>query len=159
MKSSRQHIDSTPVGDAHEASKTALLVDHHRGLHQPSQSTYSVLSIMKISIILSVLGFTAIALSANCQCMPGPTNGACVKLCGESNYSSAPTISRPTCVGNCYSYPFDNIKVSGDGVYGTNCQAFTDANCNVFDGETGYARDSACYSIPGARSIKCFYHC
>lgn len=124
------------------------------------QAVYTLaLPNMKVSIILSILGFASIALSANCGSTPGFANGECVFVESGSCGSTVQTSYKPTCAGNCYVYPFNSLAVAGDGVFGTNCQAFSDYNCQNYIGETGNAVSSTCKNFPGGHSMKCYYRC
>jgi len=52
-------------------------------------------------------------------------------------------------------------ETNGNGVYGVNCQAFSDLNCNNYIGQTGnhVGTSQNCYSFANAKSVKvCFWN-
>lgn len=116
---------------------------------------------MKISAILSVLGFASIAFSADCESIDGYFDGECVYVTSESCGGQHQASYKPTCEGNCYVYPFNSLSVAGDGWFGTNCQAFSDTNCQNYIGETGniVRGDAYCQNFQGGNSMKCWYRC
>jgi len=117
---------------------------------------------MKFQVALTTITFVAGALaSCNSGSSPGTANGECVKYysgsgCGGSGIGSY----KPTCGGNCYQYDsFSAIEVDGDGTYGTNCEAFSDVNCQNSMGSTGNTLIKKCVNFPNAKSMKCYYRC
>ena len=150
-KATDHHMKSIQVGDATNPS---------RDICSLIQAVYTLaLPNMNVSIILSFLGFASIALSANCGSTPGFANGKCVVVESKSCGSTVQTSYKLTCAGNCYVYPFNSLAVAGDGVYGTNCQAFSDSNCQNYIGDTGNSIGARCKNFPGGHSMRCYYRC
>jgi len=118
---------------------------------------------MKFQVALTTLVLIGEALAADCNsgASPGTANGACVRFyggagCGGSGIGSY----KPTCGGNCFQYDaFYSLRVSGDGTYGTNCEVFSDVNCQNSLGSTGNTRITKCVNYNPARSMKCYYRC
>ncbi|KAJ7437407.1 hypothetical protein FB451DRAFT_1061000, partial [Mycena latifolia] len=66
----------------------------------------------------------------------------------------------PTCAGNCYQYSsFDSILVSGNGILGTDCHAYSDVNCQQQIADSGNVVEDRCLNAQGAQSMKCYYNC
>ncbi|KAK6330342.1 hypothetical protein TWF696_003438 [Orbilia brochopaga] len=112
-----------------------------------------------ISFILPIFALAVTVYSRDCQNAPGVANGACVTYydgCGGRKLGSY----KPTCEGNCFRYDrFGGIWAAGDGTFGTNCQAFSDDNCQNYIGETGnQVFRSGCKAFQG-KSMKCYYRC
>ncbi|KAG7001919.1 hypothetical protein G7Y79_00030g064520 [Physcia stellaris] len=87
---------------------------------------------------------------------------ACVSVYSGSNCANGniETSYQPTCAGNCYVYPFGSLKVQGDGIYGTNCAAYSDKNCQNPLGSTGNTVfGTKCGNFGGGQSMKCYYKC
>jgi hypothetical protein len=117
------------------------------------------------------------------QCAEGSNNGSplsivkgqCVKVwdgysSGGEDWSAQYQPNSPyNCGNNCFSYPkgFGRIQAFGDGTYGTNCEYFSDLNCQSSIGKTGNVvsvkkdgikvLDEA--SGQKGFSMQCFFHC
>jgi hypothetical protein len=119
---------------------------------------------VSLALLATGLGLVVSTLAANCQNSPGVANGQCVKFFSGYNGEGALEGSyKPTCQGNCYRYGFNSIRVAGDGTYGTNCNAYSDNNCQNYIGQTGnelstFARTTTT-NFPGGQSMKCYYRC
>ena len=119
---------------------------------------------MKFQVALTTVAFAAGALAASCgHGRPGTLNGECVRFFSGSGCGGGTEIGsyRPTCEGNCYQYDsFSAIEVSGDGVFGTNCEAYSDINCQSSMGSTGNTVYlTKCGKFPNAKSMRCYYRC
>ncbi|KAF8190269.1 hypothetical protein K438DRAFT_1592426 [Mycena galopus ATCC 62051] len=90
--------------------------------------------------------------------------GECVVYYHGANCEDSGFISDyvPTCKGNCFQYSsFDSVNVNGNGLFGTDCHMYSDANCENEIANTGnnVAVLGTCTNSQGAQSMKCYYNC
>ncbi|KAF7322055.1 hypothetical protein MKEN_00728500 [Mycena kentingensis (nom. inval.)] len=86
----------------------------------------------------------------------------CVSYYHGANCQNTGFISNfvPTCGGNCFQFDsFDSLLVEGNGILGTDCHAYSDANCESEIEDSGNIVSSRCVNTQGAKSMKCFYNC
>jgi len=110
-----------------------------------------------LKIVSMLLALASPAISGTCD----TADGECVTLfsdqiCGDQELLGY----TPTCAGNCYVYGFNSLSVRGDFFTGTNCEAYSDSNCQKSIGTTGNTfQDAKCVPFPGGNSMKCYYDC
>ncbi|KAJ7476419.1 hypothetical protein FB451DRAFT_1033133, partial [Mycena latifolia] len=64
------------------------------------------------------------------------------------------------CEGNCFQFDsFESLRIQGNGFLGTDCHAYSYINCQNEMGNSGDIGGAVCLSVPGAKSMKCFYNC
>ncbi|KAJ6779708.1 hypothetical protein PWT90_09421 [Aphanocladium album] len=91
----------------------------------------------------------------------GIANGQCVRYysnpgCAEQDHIKG---YKPTCAGNCYVDRFHAVKAIGDGTYSTNCELYSDTQCqNSLGSVGGKTGGGHCKSASGW-SMKCYYRC
>lgn len=97
------------------------------------------------------------------ECFPdgGIANGECVRYysaggCPDNNLVKG---YKPTCNGNCYVDEFFSVKPSGDGTYSTNCELFSDTQCQNSLGSVGSKTGGGSCKSSGGWSMKCYYRC
>lgn len=119
-----------------------------------------------LAVLLAPLALLAPhVLASNCQNNPGVANGECVKYYASGNCNGNPLGSyKPDCSGACFRFSsFGSIGVGGDGTYGTDCHAYSDANCQNQIGDSGnhVTGPQSCLQMGknAAQSMKCFYRC
>ncbi|KAJ6534102.1 hypothetical protein B0H19DRAFT_964644 [Mycena capillaripes] len=106
-------------------------------------------------------------LSVICSTLGKPCNqggGECVAYFNGANCQSTNFINDfvPTCAGNCFQFDsFSSLSVVGNGIFGTDCHVYSDINCQHQIADTGndVFGPPKCVNVPGAKSMKCFYHC
>lgn len=113
--------------------------------------------------IVDMRNSTGLVKRADCTSHHGVANGACVEYYSQSGncgWDGLIRAYRPTCAGNCYVDVFNAIQVSGDGTYGTSCEAFSDNQCQTSVGKTGNkVLGNQCSGNLKGRSMKCYYRC
>ncbi|TQV94841.1 hypothetical protein IF1G_06852 [Cordyceps javanica] len=91
----------------------------------------------------------------------GIANGQCVRYYSNPGCADRDHIKgyKPTCAGNCYVDRFAAVKAIGDGTYSTNCELFSDAQCqNSLGSVGGKTGGGHCKNAVGW-SMKCYYRC
>ncbi|KAJ7495499.1 hypothetical protein FB451DRAFT_1360258 [Mycena latifolia] len=108
------------------------------------------------SALLAIISGAALTAAKSCSA------DECVSYFHGSDCQNANYISDyvPTCGGNCFQYnSFDSILVEGNGILGTDCHAYSDANCQNELADSGNTVESRCLNAQGAQSMKCYYNC
>ncbi|KAI9653453.1 MAG: hypothetical protein M1831_006001 [Alyxoria varia] len=86
----------------------------------------------------------------------------CVRYYGGGGCTTEIGNYVPTCAGNCFQYDaFTGLKVKGGGAggKGTDCQVFSDINCQNQLYRTGnQVSQTGCFGGL-AKSMKCYYNC
>jgi hypothetical protein len=117
---------------------------------------------MQIIFILTSLVALAFAKDCNTGSAAGTANGECVGFYSGGSCTGELGSFQPTCEGNCFQFSsFNSLSVAGDGTFGTDCEVFSDTNCQTSMGDTGnqVVGPEKCLSFPGAQSMQCFYRC
>ncbi|KAJ7683456.1 hypothetical protein B0H17DRAFT_941885 [Mycena rosella] len=108
---------------------------------------------INIAALFYVL-FTAHAVSGQCQ------DGQCVTLFSGSGCQGEITEFIPSCNNNCIQFNSSNsIFTLGSLIHGTDCEAFSDSNCQNQMVNTGNHIVGTCANAPGTNSYKCFFDC
>jgi hypothetical protein len=57
--------------------------------------------------------------------------------------------------GNCFHFDsFNSVGVSGTIIFGMDCTAFSDINCQNSMGRTGNRHGTRCFTSPGPKSVE-----
>ncbi|KAF2455246.1 hypothetical protein BDY21DRAFT_350258 [Lineolata rhizophorae] len=102
----------------------------------------------------------AAALEERDSCSNGA--GQCVTYYSDSDCSTALGSFKPTCEGNCFQFAsFSSLGTAGTLLppAGTDCEVFSDDNCQSKIADTGNHIPSECTGFSTARSMRCFYNC
>ncbi|KAM3460533.1 hypothetical protein NHJ6243_005808 [Beauveria neobassiana] len=108
--------------------------------------------------------FTAYSpLEKRAQCLGtgGIANGQCVRYYSNPGCADRDHIKgyKPTCAGNCYVDKFNAVKAIGDGTYSTNCELFSDTQCQNSLGTVGGKTGGGHCKNASGWSMKCYYRC
>ncbi|KAL5334386.1 hypothetical protein BJX70DRAFT_378346 [Aspergillus crustosus] len=126
---------------------------------------------LKLSQTLAVtltMALAGVTVAKDCNTLAGGVLECVQYGKGSCNNEVGPvTQYAPTCGGNCYVDDFDYIFVSGNGVFGTDCIAYSDTECQNEIGRSGNQvvkecldiYDDAGYPVGGGKSMKCYYNC
>jgi hypothetical protein len=92
--------------------------------------------------------------SGNTACVSYYRDGGCTGGLKLGEY-------QPTCEGNCFRYSsFGSIKVEGNTLWGVDCHAYSDNNCQHQIADSGNQHGARCMeNLNGAQSMKCYYRC
>ncbi len=97
------------------------------------------------------------------QCLGtgGIANGQCVRYYSNPGCASQDHIKgyKPTCAGNCYVDKFNSVKAIGDGTYSTNCELYSDTQCQNSLGSVGGKTGGGHCKNASGWSMKCYYRC
>ncbi|KAK5655190.1 hypothetical protein OQA88_6089 [Cercophora sp. LCS_1] len=124
-----------------------MLVNHILVLFTPALA-----SALALDYSPKVVSLEASELQRRAACASaGVVNGQCGRLYRSSGCNDQIDAFDPgRCSGTCHSYNQDirSIRGVGDGTYGTNCNLFSDKNCQEVIGQTGNAvvGGGKCYS-------------
>ncbi|KAJ3498814.1 hypothetical protein NLG97_g826 [Lecanicillium saksenae] len=82
---------------------------------------------------------TTLSKRKECDGGGGRANSQCVRYYSGSGCKNENHIKgyKPTCEGNCYVDKFYSVKAVGDGTYSTNCELFSDTQCQNSLGSVG----------------------
>lgn len=91
----------------------------------------------------------------------GIANGACVRYYSNPGCEDRDHIKgyKPTCAGNCYVDKFNSVKAIGDGTYSTNCELYSDTQCQNSLGSVGGKTGGGHCKSSSGWSMKCYYRC
>lgn len=115
----------------------------------------------RAAALLSIVFAPALSTAKSC-------NGEeveCVTYFHGSDCQEANTIADyvPTCDRNCFQFSsFDSIRVAGNAIFGTDCHAYSDPNCQNEIGDSGNTVSGfpgRCLNVQGAQSMICDFDC
>lgn len=91
----------------------------------------------------------------------GIANGECVRYYSNPGCEDRDHIKgyKPTCAGNCYVDKFNSVKAIGDGTYSTNCELYSDTQCQNSVGSVGGKTGGGQCKNASGWSMKCYYRC
>ena len=98
---------------------------------------------------------------AECLGTGGIANGQCVRYYSNPGCDGRDHIKgyKPTCAGNCYVDRFHSVKAIGDGTYSTNCELYSDTQCQKSVGSVGGNTGGGHCKSASGWSMKCYYRC
>ncbi|KAF2455247.1 hypothetical protein BDY21DRAFT_380787 [Lineolata rhizophorae] len=100
-------------------------------------------------------------LQVRASCESG--GGACVRYFSDGGCTGELELGnyQPTCDGNCFQFSsFSSIEIESSVIFGTDCIAYSDTNCQNEITDSGNQHGEHCMTnLNGAQSMICYYKC